>query len=80
MPRKISTKERNNGMKYCTYCKPQKVHAIWRNTYLRSEQKICFACDAHKHLLIDGQKHVPATQPSVSEHLTEADYQTWMRL
>lgn len=63
--RKIKVKERNNGMKYCTFCKPAKVDAIWRDA------RCSFACELHKDKL-DAEES--------SNHLTEADYQTWMQL
>ncbi len=63
--REIKNKERLNGMKYCTFCKPDRIDAIWRDSRLN------FACEKHKAQLSgdidDG-------------HRTEADYQTWMRL
>lgn len=83
--RKIKSKERQNGMKWCSFCKPDKVHAIWRNTHLRcdrKEEKLQFACEEHKGLLIDGT----AVDLDLSKlkrddgYMTEADYQTWGRL
>ena len=62
--RKIRVKERENGMRYCTYCKPARVDAIWRDCRLN------FACEDHKPKLSKGD----------SGHYTEADHQTWMRL
>jgi hypothetical protein len=62
--RKIRKKERENGMKYCSFCKPVRVHAVWRDSSLK------FACDKHKDELYE----------ETSEHFTEADYQTWMNL
>lgn len=55
--RKIKSKERKNGMRYCTFCKPSKIHAVYRNTNVRcdkKEEKLQFSCDEHKHLLVDG--------------------------
>ena len=62
--RKIRVKEHNNGMRYCTFCKPARVGAIWRDFQLS------LACEDHKSELHKGD----------SGHHTEADYQTWMRL
>ncbi len=45
--RKIKPKERSNGMKFCTFCKPARVDAIYRDYTMR------FACEKHKHLLWD---------------------------
>ena len=67
--RKIKSKERNNGMKYCTFCKLEKdgerVDAIYRRSW--SDE---LACEEHKYKLEEQE----------DSHLTEADYQTWMRL
>lgn len=82
--RKIKTKERQNGMKYCTFCKPNKIDAIYRNTHLRcdkTEEKLCFACEEHKDLLVDGTMVYSDSQRTPdSGYYTEADYQTWMRI
>lgn len=81
--RKIKSKERKNGMRYCSFCKPTKVDAIWRNARLRCdkpEEKLQFACEMHKDLLVDGTavEFTPSKQDD--GHMTEADYQTWGRL
>lgn len=82
--RKIKSKERQNGMRYCSFCKPEKVHAIWRNTRLRCDRKeenLQFACEEHKDLLVDGTAvEFVRKEHKDSGHFTEADYQTWMRL
>lgn len=62
--RKIRKKERDNGMKYCSFCKPARVDAIWRDS------STDFACTMHKDNLYE----------ETEQHLTEADYQTWMNL
>ena len=64
MIRKIKVKERNNGMKYCTFCKPERVDAVWR------DWRLSFACEEHKSKLDAGD----------DGHMSEADYQTWGRL
>ena len=64
MIRKIRKKERENGMKYCTFCKPKKIDAIWR------DWRCHFACEEHYNKLDDG----------IDNRETEADRQTWMRL
>jgi hypothetical protein len=63
--RKIKRKERENGMRYCTFCKPARVDAIWRDFHLK------FACEAHKDKLDNRQE---------STDYSEADYQTWLRV
>lgn len=83
--RKIKSKERANGLKYCTFCKPLKVPAIYRNTNIhiqKKEEKICCACEEHKSLLVDGTA-VSYNRPKnevQNDHYTEADYATWLRL
>jgi len=62
--RKIKTKERNNGMKFCTFCKPARIDAIYRDS------RMSLACEDHKHLL----------EKTCNEELSEADYQTWYKL
>ena len=69
--RVIKAKERRNGMRYCTYCKPHRIDAVYRST---RGAGIVFACVEHKSELADHEGK------SESEHLTEADYQTWMRI
>lgn len=82
--RKIKSKERQNGMKYCSFCKPAKVDAVYRNTKLRCdkiEEKLQFACEGHKYLLVDGTaEEFVRTEYKDSGHMTEADYQTWWRV
>lgn len=64
--RLIKCKERKRaGNIYCDYCRPKKVHAIWRKIGICS----AFACEDHKGLI-----------PVESDRMTEADYQTWGRL
>ena len=78
--RKITAKERKNGMKFCTFCKPAKVTAIWRNQYLNPDyEKVSLACEDHKYLLQDG-KHKPIQSTPDTSNITEADYQTWFNL
>lgn len=69
--RNIKDKERENGMRYCAYCKPARVRAVYRST---RGIGIKLACENHKESLIAHEG------PTESDHLTEADYQTWMRL
>ena len=81
--RKITPKERKNGMKFCTFCKPLKVTAIWRNQYLNPDyEKVSLACEDHKHLLKDGNCKPIQYTPDSSDltNLSEADYQTWFNL
>lgn len=81
--RRIKKSEHEHGMKWCSYCKPLKVGAKWRNMYLRcdiKEEKLMFACDGHKHLLIDGTAKPFVRNEQEDDHLTEADYQTWCNL
>lgn len=79
--RKITPKERKNGMKYCTFCKPLRVAAIYRNQYTLADEKKQFSCAIHEHLLIDGV-NTPDKQVKRGDsgRITEADNQTWERL
>lgn len=70
--RKIKNKERKlAGNIYCDHCKPEKLDAVYRVSGYASHALGHFACEEHKHLVID---------PEESQRLTEADYQTWMRV
>lgn len=68
--RKIRPNERRNGMKYCTFCKPKRVDALYRNQYLTTDQKLCFACEEHKHMLVDG----PLTPEHTAEQVRKDKY------
>lgn len=81
--RKIKSSERKNGMRYCSFCKPLKVGAVYRNTHLRcdlKEEKLQFACEEHKDLLADGTACYTHMKYEDDGYMTEADYQTWGRL
>ena len=68
--RKVTSKERQRaGNIYCSFCRPNKVHAIWRVIGFASPLQD-FACEEHKKLI----------RIDTSDRLTEADLQTWMRL
>ena len=69
--RTIRKKERENGMRYCSYCKPERNDAIYRST---RNGEIRFSCGFHKNELLKYEG------PDESNHYTEADYETWMRL
>ena len=65
--RRVKSKERRSaGNIYCSYCRPAKVDAIYRTRGMCAK----FSCEAHIDLL---------PKPE-SDHMTEADYQTWDRL
>ena len=71
--RKITAKERRRaGNIYCDHCKLQKVDAVWRASHSANHQLGDFACEVHKRLIYEGCIG--------DDHLTEADYQTWMRV
>lgn len=80
--RKIKSKERKNGMRYCTFCKPARVPAIYRNTAVPIHKHVELACEEHKSkLTIHPPRPVVAVPKNTrDDHYTEADYQTWMRL
>lgn len=50
--------------KYCTFCKPSKVDAIYRDSSMN------FACEQHKQLLTEDN----------DDYMTEADYQSWGKI
>ena len=70
--RKIRAQEREHGMRYCTFCKPERVDAVYRSN--RGVGAIRLACEDHKDTLAAREA------PHDDGHLTEADDQTWMRL
>lgn len=68
--KRISGKQRENGMRYCTYCKDEgkgRIDALWRE----SGGGMRFACESHRDK-IEAREN--------DDHMTEADYQTWWRL
>ena len=70
--RRIKKKEREKaGEIYCSFCRKEhrKVIAVWRVNGLASHEN-GFACDEHYNLLPEER----------DDRITEADYQTWMRL
>lgn len=69
-------------MKYCTFCKPVRVPAVYRNTAVPIDKHVELACEEHKNLLtIYPPRPVVTTSKNTrGDHYTEADYQTWMRL
>ena len=50
-------------MKYCTFCKPTRVNAIYR-----TDGRLIFACEKHKDRLLAYDD---------DDEMSEADYQTW---
>jgi hypothetical protein len=58
----------------CIYCKVtgKKVQAVWHLTGANKQ-----ACDEHKHKLVE---IITAEHRGNDDHLSEADYQTWMKL
>jgi len=68
--RKIKAKERERaGNIYCAFCRPNRVHAVWRRDGGIDAQS-GVACEEHKDKLAAKD----------DERMTEADYQTWWRL
>lgn len=53
---------------WCSFCPPKTTRAIYRASGVAHN----FACDKHKDDLAKSEKQ--------SDRLTEADYQTWMKL
>lgn len=50
--------------------------AEWRATKLASQLTKMYACDEHKQLILDAE----SAQKPCNDGLSEADYQTWVRL
>lgn len=62
----IRQNERNlAGNIYCSFCKPLKVHAVYRKSGFADHLE-GFACDEHKKLIREDDGR-----------MTEADFQTW---
>lgn len=60
---------------YCTFCKSkgiEKQPALWRVSYDLTNR----ACDLHRPDL----QEIEDKRRKIDGHLSEADYQTWMRL
>lgn len=69
--RKVTTKERKAaGNIYCSFCRPNKVGAIYRKTGWCNHSD-GYACEEHKDLIIEKPE---------SDDYSEADYATWLRL
>ena len=66
--RRIKKKElEKSGNIYCSFCRPKRINALYRLAVTGSE----FSCELHKFRLKGSD---------TDEHLTDADYQTWMRV
>ncbi|GFD77248.1 hypothetical protein KUL118_01100 [Tenacibaculum sp. KUL118] len=57
---------------WCSFCEPKTERAVYRENGFAGK----FACSEHKSALAEHEKR----EVEREEHLTEADYQTWMRL
>ena len=67
--RKVTKKERiAAGNLYCSFCRPDKVDAIWRKTGI-CDHVAGFACEEHKDMI---------EEVLYNEDYSEADYQTWL--
>lgn len=77
---------------YCKFCKAEgrRTKCVWRTKYqppyrLRDWYKH-YACNEHKHLIEEPDpngfhKRAKDNKAEVrDDHLTEADYQTWMKV
>ena len=61
----------NAGAK-CSFCRPKKVPVVWKAEGFLDHKNI--ACNEHRDMIKDEPFELR------QKHLTEADYQTWMRL
>lgn len=57
---------------WCSFCAPKTTRAVYRENGFADT----FSCSKHKSDLAEHEKQ----QSKRDEHLTEADYQTWMRV
>lgn len=57
---------------WCSFCAPKTTRAVYRENGFADT----FACPLHKSNLDIHEKRKSERE----EHLTEADYQTWMRV
>ena len=75
--RRIRGREKKSGMRYCTFCKPARVDALYRNQSL-GVGAISLACEGHKDQLVDGniKPYVgnPAHRLDRSDDTSEAWY------
>lgn len=57
---------------WCKWCPEKTVRAVWRASGHIGEH----ACEEHREDLLTYERKVRNTE----DHLSEADYQTWMRV
>ncbi len=57
---------------WCSFCAPKTTRAVYRENGFAST----FACSEHKSALAQHEKR----EAEQEQRLTEADYQTWMRV
>jgi hypothetical protein len=70
VPRLIRAKERRRaGNMYCSFCRPDKVKALWRKRGF-ADPLNSYACEEHKHLIKDEDDN----------RITLADEMTWRNL
>ncbi|EMA2592569.1 hypothetical protein U2H31_003692 [Pseudomonas aeruginosa] len=79
--RKISSKERKNGMRYCTFCKPVRERATYRNQYLNIDVPVSLACEEHKAMLVDGTFKPMPPDPEMDRRMNEEDHsEAWFSI
>jgi len=67
--KKIKEKE---GKPWCKWCPDKTVKAVWRTSGMGLSKH---ACELHKDQLREYENHCRD-----SDHMSEADYQTWWNL
>lgn len=74
--RRIRSKERNCGMRYCTFCKPTRVNAVYREMHWGATKHPSLSCEEHKDQLVDGPwKHQDVPVRSCDD--TPDDSEAW---
>lgn len=80
--RPIKNKEYFNGLRYCTFCKPKKVKAMFTNKWASINYPREAACKEHTHLLRQNPppinnliKENPDTEKDTSEAMYSIESQ-----
>ena len=64
--------KKNQRGPWCSFCEPKTERAVYRENGFAD----MFACSEHKGVLAEHERQIAEQEA----RLTEADYQTWMRL
>ncbi|WP_455233363.1 hypothetical protein [Geopseudomonas aromaticivorans] len=75
--RRIKSKERAHGLRYCTFCKPTRVNAVYREMYWGATKHPSLACEEHKEQLVDGPYKPDPNAAARSRDDTPDDSEAW---